>query len=231
MAKTSAHTKYFSKDGVRLPSVTTILYNLGWNKGALIGWARKTALAGEDPEAVKREAADIGTLAHAIIEEYIIDQAPHLDIAQEDRINKNQYTPEQVEKAENAFNAFMQWSDKHNPDYTDERTETEIKMISPWWNYGGTIDFLVVLDGVLSLVDFKTSNAVYADHKIQLAAYQNMVRENLGIEEIPTHLLRISKDDNSFHYHTYPDLSKEWEVFTHLLAIHRLEKHVDDYRR
>ena len=52
MAKTKAHTAYKLKDGSRAKGVTPILNNLGWNKNILVAWARRTALSGEDPEAV-----------------------------------------------------------------------------------------------------------------------------------------------------------------------------------
>ena len=64
MAKTKAHTAYKLKDGTRVKGVTTILNNLGWNKNVLVAWARRTALAGDDPDAVLKEAGAIGTLAH-----------------------------------------------------------------------------------------------------------------------------------------------------------------------
>lgn len=40
MAKTKAHQKYRLVDGTIVPSVTTIIQELGWNKNALVAWAR-----------------------------------------------------------------------------------------------------------------------------------------------------------------------------------------------
>lgn len=226
MSKKKLHTRYRDNDGNVVPSVTTIIgNNLGWNKNILIAWAKKTAAAGLDPDQIKQEAADTGTLAHKMIEEYIIDNCPHITLDDEDRVNMKEYTEEQIEKAKNGLDAFVAWTEQAKPDFTDERTQTEIGMVSNMLKFGGTIDFLVVMDGKLCLLDFKTSNGVYVDHRIQLSAYHWMVKENLG-HDVPAHLLQISKEDAGFHHYFFPDLSKEWEVFLHLLELNRLKSSI-----
>lgn len=221
MPSKKLHQLYRNASGVVVPSVTTIISNnLGWNKNILIAWARKQAALGLDPEAIKQEAADTGTLAHKLIEEYIISQCPHLTLDEGDKVKLSTYTQEQITKANNGLGAFKEWVAKNSPSFDDLRTQTEQGMVSNWYNYGGTIDFLVVLNGELCLVDFKTSNGVYPDHRIQLAAYHWLIEENLGVS-VPAHLIQLSKEDASFHHHFYPDLSLEWEVFQHLLELNR----------
>lgn len=221
------HQRYRDSSGSIVPSVTTIIgNNLGWNKQVLINWAKNMASQGIDPEAVKKEAADTGTLAHKMIEEFIIDQCPHLSLDEGDRLKLGEFTEEQIGKAKNGLEAFVSWVNQNNPAFGDQRTQTEIGMVSDSLKYGGTIDFLVVLDGKLCLLDFKTSNGVYTDHRIQLSAYQWMVRENLG-EDVPAHLLQIGKEDATFHHYFFPDLSQEFNVFLHLLELHKLRSSVD----
>jgi hypothetical protein len=222
-SKTKAHTRYRNEEGKIVPSVTTIIgSNLGWNKGPLIAWARREALAGNDPEKQKDEAADIGTLAHALIEEYITDKAPHLEIVPVDR---DLYSPHNLEQAENAFDAFKVWEEKYNVDITDERTRSEERLVSEWFQYGGTLDLIAPIDGVLSLIDFKSTNAVYPEHRIQLAAYQWLYEEHYGISP-PTHLLQIGKEEPTFHHYQYPDLSSEFAVFKALIHINGLRKQI-----
>ena len=49
--------RYKTQSGEIVRGVTTIIgENLGWNKNALIGWARKQALSGIDPTKIKEEA-------------------------------------------------------------------------------------------------------------------------------------------------------------------------------
>ena len=63
------HTKYVNSNGQEVPSVTQILGVI--NKPALINWANKMGLQGIKTSEVLRNTADIGTLAHEIIEKWI----------------------------------------------------------------------------------------------------------------------------------------------------------------
>jgi len=224
VANTKAHQKYRNAAGIVVPSVTTIIgTNLGWNKNVLIAWAKKTALAGLDPDAVKQEAADTGTLAHGMIEEYITSHVPHLTPT---TIDRRMYTPEQLEKATNGFNAFIKWSESVSLDFSSADIRSEMGIVSEMYSYGGTIDFIAPLSGKLCLIDFKTSNGVYADHIIQLSAYQMAFYEKTGIY-LPAHLLRISKTGEEFHHHYFENLDYPFEVFTLLCKIHALKSGVE----
>jgi hypothetical protein len=219
--KTKAHTRYKNVEGKVVPSVTTIIGgNLGWNKGALIGWSRKMALQGIDPNKERDEAADIGTLAHALMEEHITLTAPHLEPV---LVDKDLYSPVNLAKAEVAFLAFLSWVEQYNVDLTDPRVQSEVRLVSEWLQYGGTLDLIAPVDDILSLVDFKSTNALYAEHRIQLAAYEWLYEETYG-EMIPTHLLQVSKDEGDFHHHSFADLSNEMEIFRLLARLHQLHK-------
>jgi hypothetical protein len=77
------------------------------------------------------------------------------------------------------------------------------------------------------IVDLKTSNNVYPDHKIQLAAYGQLYNYNYPDDPVQAYyLLRLSKNDGGFTYYYWPDLSNAWEVFKCLLKIHSLKKAV-----
>ena len=157
MAKTKAHTAYKLKDGTRVKGVTTILNNLGWNKNVLVAWAKRTALAGEDPDAVLKEAGAIGTLAHYLCE---------CDIKGEEA-DMSDYSAEQIEKAENAFLGYLEWKKMTKPKYE----AIELKMVSEKHKVGGTADFVARINGALVLGDFKTSKGIYPEMICQLAAY------------------------------------------------------------
>ena len=63
--------KYILKDGSKAVSVTTVIgNNLGWNKNVLIGWTKKQTLMGINTQEVLRDAGDIVTLAHFMVEKY-----------------------------------------------------------------------------------------------------------------------------------------------------------------
>ena len=54
MGKFDLHgTKYINDEGYKVPSVTTIInQHLGWNKQALINWAKRITLGGQDADKV-----------------------------------------------------------------------------------------------------------------------------------------------------------------------------------
>ena len=60
---------YILEDDTKAPSVTTIIGdNLGWNKNALMAWAKRQTALGYDADAMLKDAGEIGTLLHILIE-------------------------------------------------------------------------------------------------------------------------------------------------------------------
>lgn len=210
--KTRAHQKYTLADGTTVPGVTTVIgSNLGWNKNMLIAWARREALAGNDPNKIRDNAADIGTLAHYLIECHLKGKEPDV----------SEYSPADLSLAENSFLAYLEWEGQHQV----KHVYSELQLVSEQYHYGGTIDLVAEVDGYLSLVDFKTSKGVYPEHRLQLAAYQHLYAERFSDGLLPPHILRIGKDGEFQHY-KLQSLNKEWEIFKSLLTIHRLRKEI-----
>lgn len=210
--KVSEHTVY-KVGGKRVPGVTTVLNNLGWKTRGLMYWAAAEVRAGNDPFAVRDKAADVGTLAHAMIEEHITGDK---------KIDEMEYSPNDMEMAKLAYNAYVKWEKQHEV----KPVGSEIQLVSKEHKFGGTLDLVAKVDGVPSLVDFKTSKAMYPDHVIQLAAYQELWRENNDGEVLEPHLLRVSKIDGSFHHHQFESLDAAWEAFLACLVLHDLKKEI-----
>ena len=60
---------YKNAKGVRIPGNTTVINgNLGWSKNGLMYWAWEQGRNGKDFRQSRDDAADAGTLAHALIE-------------------------------------------------------------------------------------------------------------------------------------------------------------------
>ena len=215
--KVKAHTIYKHSDGKRVPGVTTIIGgNLGWKTRGLMYWAVNEVKKGNDPFKVRDQAADIGTITHALIEGHLTGEV---------MIDELEYAPKDFEKAEGAFMAYLEWENKHEPVVV----ATEVPLVSDEYRYGGTLDLVAKIDGVLTLVDFKTSKAMYPDHIIQLAAYQELWRETHDGEVLAPSLLRISKDDGSIDYHSpdrFTKIDKAFECFIACLTLHILKKEV-----
>jgi len=209
-AKSKAHVIYKNSDGTRLPGVTTVLGIL--NKPALVKWANNLGLQGIDSNKYRDEMADIGTLAHRMI----------LDHFSQQKTDTSEYSPDQVELAENCLLSFYEWEKGHKL----EVILAEAPLVSDELGYGGTVDCYCNLDGVPTLLDFKTGKAIYSEAIHQLAAYADLLgANNHSVAE--ARVLRIGRDDNEgFEEKLVKNLDKHFEIFEHCLAIYNLQKEV-----
>ncbi len=206
---------YRTADGKRVPGVTTVIGgNLGWNKESLMHWANAEGLEGRHHRDTSQKAADIGTTAHAMIEAELkgIDWRQAVDL--------RGVTPEMIAKAENAVGAWHEWRGTVNFSLLG----SEVPLVSEAHNYGGTIDVAAV-KRVTSIVDLKTSNGIYPDHLIQVAAYGQLWNEHHPEDPICAYyILQLGKEDGSFHYHYWRELDVPWRAFLHLLGLHELKR-------
>lgn len=203
-----AHIRYKTSDGTIVPGATTITGLL--NKPYLITWANNLGLEGIDSSNYTDEAAKIGTLAHAMIQADL----------QGEEIDKAQYSPIQVDLAENALISFFEWKSHHKI----EPIHCEVPFVSDRMKYGGTVDCYCMLDGKPTLLDFKTGKAVYPEYFVQLAAYAELLREN-GYEVAETRILRVGRDaTEGFEERSVADTRKWFDIFRHLLDVYYLKK-------
>src|SRR5262249_49026942 len=152
----------YAIDGEKVPGVTTII-NRFKPSGGLIHWAWQQGKDGKDYRETRDAAADAGTIAHDLVEADIYGatyEPPGIDHSI-------------LERALGAFNAYKEWKAQTNL----EVAESELSLLSRVHRFGGTLD-AILLKGLLALGDWKTSNAVYADHLIQLGAYAILWEEN-----------------------------------------------------
>lgn len=205
---------YFTKDGTKVPSVTTILSRFK-ESGGLMHWAWKCGVDGLDYRAVRDDAANAGTMAHDLIERHIKGE----------EIDRDWWLrgTETQAKACRAFEAYLAWAEQTKI----KIIETEFGLVSEKHRYGGTPDALGEINGRLVLPDWKSSNSVYGDYLCQLAAYKNLIEENRPNMKIEGfYLCRFSKETADFSVHQYNDLSEAWEMFLHLRAAYELDKSV-----
>lgn len=206
-----AHQTYRTKDGTKVPGVTTVLGVLA--KPALIHWAWKLGMDGVDYRKYRDKMASIGTLAHYMVESDLKTETPDLE----------SYSAEEIKLAENALISYWEWHDTYNPTLL----ESEIQLVSEKHRYGGTIDLYCEIHGVPTLVDFKTGKAVYPEMITQLAAYRQLLIEN-GYPVKKVQLLRIGRDESE-HYDlkaniTAKHLQPHWKKFKACLTIYEQDK-------
>ena len=188
-----------------MPGGSTIC-KLGDDAGALIHWAWNLGREGKDYRKERDKAADIGTIAHFLIECYLNGQVADLE----------DYSQQDIDKALLCYNKFVDWwEDQHL-----EKVATEIQLVNEAYRYGGTIDLIAKREnGDHVLIDFKTSKKISDSYWRQCAGYaqlwdcmQPMAR---GYFPIRNHaIVRIGKEEEGdFEVVWREDLSKEWFVF------------------
>lgn len=207
---------YVDAKGNKIPGVTSVISRFK-DSGALMFWAFKQGQSGAAHLYEKRdEAGAAGNYAHDLIETHILGQpapaAPagmHLDM---------------VEKAQNAFEQFLEW--KHQSGI--EVIATEKSYTSKKHKFGGTVDAIGKdTKGRIVLLDWKTSGGVYPDYMIQLAAYSLLLEENAP-EYKPQgfHIVRVSKDDADFAHHYYGELEDAKKQFLLFLKAYALDEKI-----
>lgn len=203
-----AHVRYKTSEGKIVPGATTITGLL--NKPFLVTWANRLGLEGIDSSTYTDEAAKVGTLAHALIQADL----------QDDTIDRNLYSPQQMDLAENAVLSFFEWKSHHQI----KVIFCEKQMVSDTMLYGGTVDCYCKLDGKPTLLDFKTGKAIYEEYFVQLAAYAELLREN-GYPVEQVRILRVGRDETEgFEERSVADTRKWFEIFKKLLDIYYIKK-------
>ena len=205
---------YKNAKGERVSGVTTIISgNLGWNTRPLMYWSWNEGMEGRDYRQSSEKAADAGTHAHKLVEAHLRGQETPLsaDLPQET-----------LNLAETAFLNFLEWEKSVN----FKALHTEIHLVSEAFQYGATPDVIGEINGKMALLDLKAGNGTYPDHLIQIAAYRAVWEELHPDEPLDggLYLLRIGKDDASFHWHWWAALPEAWEAFKHCLELHKLQK-------
>lgn len=208
VARAKTHIQYRLRDKTRVAGVTTFLSVLA--KPALKYWANKLGLSGVDVRKYVDELAEAGKLAHQIVADHLRGQ--RTDTSEHSKVN--------IDRAENAFLSYLTWEKGK----AIEPILIETPLVSEKYRYGGTIDCYCKIDGVLTLLDFKTSKALYPEMSTQVVAYRQLLIEH-GHTVETCQILRIGRtEEEGFEIQTVGNIDTHWELFKHCLGIYELQK-------
>jgi len=147
--------RFYTKDGETFyPSVTTVLdvYPKGFG---YIQWLKDM---GSNASEVLAKAGEQGTKVHNAIERCLNGEEVFWTEANE------QYSFLEWQM----INKFLEFWETYKPKII---AGPEVTIISDKMKVGGTIDIVCEIDGVMFLIDYKTSNGIYKTHELQLSAY------------------------------------------------------------
>ena len=206
-----AHIRYKNKNGDIVPGASTIANML--DKPALTPWANKLGLKGIDSNAYSREMATIGTLAHTMI----------MAELKNEKLDTSDYSQEQISKAENSFLSWLEW--RKGKDLSPLLIETPL--VSEIWQFGGTPDFLGLIDNTLILADYKTGG-IWREAYIQTCAYRQLAIENNYPAANRILILGIPRtEDEKFQEVTYTRFDNGWNCFVLLRQLYDALKEVN----
>jgi len=200
------HTVYKDINGKRLPGCTTITGILA--KPALIDWAWRLGIDGLDYKKYTDDLANVGTLAHEMIQSHFTGE----------KLDLNEFSKNDIDRAENALISFYNWIDT----MPIKPILNEAQLTNG--DFGGTVDMLAEIDGRNVLIDFKTGSGIYDDMGYQLAGYKILLESN-GHKVDQAMIVRVGRDEQEgFEVKSFSDLSKYEAIFNHLLAIYKLKR-------
>lgn len=155
---------YVTPEGKKYPSVTTVS---GFFVAKEIQAWRKR-IGEEKAQRITTQASTRGTAVHKLCEDYIN--------------NDPSYTKGHMPINVQSFNSIKPLLDKH----IDNVVMQEAPLYSDYLEVGGRVDCIAEWDGVLSVIDFKTSKRLKSADKItnyfmQESAYCVMFEERTGI--------------------------------------------------
>ncbi len=173
------------------PRVTTVLHE-GFAESGLETWAVKVAFkrykelldagashddayseAKGESGRIMRDAARRGTATHHMIEGRAAEELTGL-------------VEGDMPMVQVMYNSFLEWAKDRN----FEPLANEVAVWSDKHGYKGTLDCIGNVDGVLTLLDWKTSNSLRLGYRLQLAAYWYAYKESQE-NPLDTKLIRI----------------------------------------
>ena len=172
------------------------------------------ASAKKRPDQVRDQAADIGLRTHRLIESYLEAKKDGLTIAFEflckilsaskaiDCTREDSGIPEIIRNwavnfldLEKPFQAFVEWERQSRI----EITMAEQRVYSPIHFHAGTMDAIGKRpDGKTVVMDWKTSNRLYPESKLQVAAYSHAYAQMYGEKVSEAWIVRLGKTKPEF---------------------------------
>jgi ATP-dependent exoDNAse (exonuclease V) beta subunit len=152
------------------------------------------------PEQVRSEAADFGTEAHILIDHIIQGLEPEI--------------PPEMELVVNNFSSW-----RMNADLDIQLTETMV--YSAKYRYAGAMDAIAYRDGKLVALDWKTSNGIYPEYALQVAAYAKALEEMTEEPVTEAWTVRFGKAAPEFEAQRVVDLDNAFIAFRAALYLWR----------
>lgn len=186
----------------------------------------------KDPEAVRDEAAQIGSYVHALIETTLKggvalwqEGVTSLEVW-ERYLGWCNFWKDLQSDPKDTLDIKLGRKQIERINILEEFTEFIIYDLDH--NYAGTVDKMIELvlnDGTTKnlILDWKSGNNIYDTSNIQVAAYIKAVAKTYGIENLGGYIIQVNPTLNKKGYRVYPveNVDEEFQIF---LATQQLYK-------
>lgn len=219
---------YTDVDGQYYPSATTLLeaYPKPYQ---LIQWMKEM---GSKADEIRDAAGKRGSNVHQLTEDY--DQGVECNLL--DASGKPRYSLEEWAM----FERYVEFTEMHAP----EHLLIEQTFVNGKLGFAGTLDRIAKIDGKVYVLDIKTSNGIFNNYWLQLAAYKELYLDALK-ETMPAidgvAILWLNAKTRTYGKNgaiqgpgwqmvTKEDTTKDWDLFQSVQKLW-LAEHEDDKPR
>lgn len=211
---------YLDEHGEKVPSVTTIVGRYA-DKSGLLKWYHDCGVSKHDPEQDYtdpwksfRGAGHLGTAVHNMFEHYVHGDDPAEVLGALIENTTSDKLEDTTRRAQACFDALRNWYDAQSGLVL---TETETPYVHSVHRYGGTLDLVGTANGLATLLDIKTSNYIYPQVGLQLAAYDGLYTDRHGTGFAHHIVLHISKRTCQLKVIELQGVAHQWRYFLRLL--------------
>lgn len=175
------------------PSATTILN--AYPQGAHLNkWIGENGW--NESQRILKEAGARGTKVHDAIE-LLLDG---------DQLWSHQFSLDEWSR----INSFVDWYKEVKP----EILGVEVALFSKKYGYAGRVDCVCIIDGKLTVIDWKTSGSMYPHFPLQYASYANAIEETTDLKVEQTAGLQLgTKTKSGWKMDIHEDWKSEFEMF------------------
>lgn len=185
-----------------VPSVTWIASYYPKGKGFEIWLANKGM---DEAEMIKKEAGQRGSRVHKAIELLVSGLPVRIDQKFE-----NPDTGVSEELTADEYEAIISFANWWKTLKDPKLIASEEVVWNEKYNYAGTVDLVLEIDGEWWIVDIKTSQNIYPSHKIQLSAYKNSDEYKQSKPRIGILQVGYSRNKNKYKF---TELIDQFELF------------------